>query len=624
MPSSSATVGLVAELLARPRDVARDRVLQLAEHVQRLHVPAASPAATPSSFSATTPATRGTGSGRRRDTREPLGRERVAHRSQHVAQRVRLGVGDPVRVPGRGVGGLGEQHALHEVARVHHRPALRARPDEREPAAPDRGEELRLALGLERTVEPRRPHDHGREVAAVVAALHELLGFELRAPVAPCTGANGESSSKRSSLVAFAPNGEFDETCTNRAAPTRRARSSTSCVPPTFTSKSSRTRLRGVDHRGRVEHRRAADAVEERVDHRRVAHVADDDLDPRVDDLEQRRVGRRRARGTGCGGGPAAPASARTRFWPSQPGGAGDDHGRRRHGRERRTRLAGLVPLRLAVAHGHRGYRARLAAPRRPDIRTRGPVRKIDFGAVRALVVTPTYQESENIVEFLHRARAAAPDADILVVDDNSPDGTADLVDEVGARARPHRGAAPARARSASATPCAPASRSGSTAATTSWCRSTPTSRTIPPRSPTLLAEIEHGADAAIGSRYVPGGSIPHWPWYRRAVSKWGNRYATLVLGIPIRDATSGYRAFRIDMLKAADYRAARSKGYGFQIELCYRVWQYSDRIAQVPIAFTDRVRGHSKMSLSVGAEELGLVTWWALQDRVLKGRWRR
>jgi hypothetical protein len=139
-----------------------------------------------------------------------------------------------------------------------------------------------------------------------------------------------------------------------------------------------------------------------------------------------------------------------------------------------------------------------------------------------------------------------------------------------------------------------------------------------------LLAEIERGADGAIGSRYVPGGSIPHWPWYRRTVSKWGNRYAMRVLGMPLRDMTSGYRAFRTDALKAADYAQARSKGYGFQIELSYRLWQYSDRIAQVPIAFTDRVRGHSKMSLSVGAEELGLVTWWAIHDRVLKGRWRR
>jgi len=242
---------------------------------------------------------------------------------------------------------------------------------------------------------------------------------------------------------------------------------------------------------------------------------------------------------------------------------------------------------------------------------------------MRALIVTPTYEESENIVEFLQRARDAAPDADILVVDDNSPDGTADLAYEIGAQLghievlrRPRKIGIGA------------AVRAGFDLAIDRGyeivVQIDADLSHDPAALPTLLAEIERGADAAIGSRYVPGGSIPHWPWYRRAVSKWGNRYAMLVLGMPVRDMTSGYRAFRTDALKAADYEQARSKGYGFQIELCYRLWQYSDRIAQVPIAFTDRVRGRSKMSLSVGAEELGLVTWWAIHDRVLKGRWRR
>ncbi len=237
--------------------------------------------------------------------------------------------------------------------------------------------------------------------------------------------------------------------------------------------------------------------------------------------------------------------------------------------------------------------------------------------------MTPTYQESENIVEFLHRARAAAPDADILVVDDNSPDGTAGLAEQVNAELgnievlrRPTKIGIGAAVRAGF-----------DLAVHRGYDVVVQIDADLshdPAALPKLLAEIERGADAAIGSRYVPGGSIPHWPWYRRAVSKWGNRYATLVLGIPIRDATSGYRAFRTDVLKAAGYEHVRSKGYGFQIELCYCVWQYSDRIAQVPIAFTDRVRGHSKMSLSVGVEELGLVTWWAIQDRVLKRRWRR
>jgi dolichol-phosphate mannosyltransferase len=241
---------------------------------------------------------------------------------------------------------------------------------------------------------------------------------------------------------------------------------------------------------------------------------------------------------------------------------------------------------------------------------------------VRTLVVTPTYQEAENIVEFLERARAAAPDADILVVDDNSPDGTADLADEVNARLghievlrRPRKIGIGEAVRAGF--------ELGLDRGYDVVVQIDADLSHDPAALPDLLREIENGADAAIGSRYVPGGSIPHWPWYRRAISKWGNRYATLVLGLPIRDATSGYRAFRADTLKSADFGHTRSKGYGFQIELCYRVWQHGGRIAQVPITFTDRVRGHSKMSLSVGAEELGLVTWWALQNRAFKGRWR-
>lgn len=237
--------------------------------------------------------------------------------------------------------------------------------------------------------------------------------------------------------------------------------------------------------------------------------------------------------------------------------------------------------------------------------------------------MTPTYQESENIEEFLQRTRAAAPHADILVVDDNSPDGTADLVDKIGAQLgqievlrRPRKIGIGDAVRAGFAI--------GLDRGYDVVVQIDADLSHDPAALPQLLAEIDRGADAAIGSRYVPGGSIPHWPWYRRTISKWGNRYATLVLGIPIRDATSGYRAFRSDILKTADYAGTRSKGYGFQIELCYRVWQHGGRIAQVPITFTDRVRGHSKMSLSVGAEELGLVTWWALQDRVLKARRRR
>ena len=238
-------------------------------------------------------------------------------------------------------------------------------------------------------------------------------------------------------------------------------------------------------------------------------------------------------------------------------------------------------------------------------------------------VTVPTLDEVENLDALVHRIRSAVEDAHILIVDDGSADGTADKAEALGAELggievlrRPRKIGIGDAVRAGFAV--------GLDRGYDVVVQIDADLSHDPAALPELLAEIERGADAAIGSRYVPGGSIPHWPWYRRAVSKWGNRYATLVLGLPVRDATSGYRAFRVDTLKAADYANTRSKGYGFQIELCYRIWQYGGRIAQVPIAFTDRVRGHSKMSLSVGAEELGLVTWWALQNRAFKGRWSR
>jgi glycosyltransferase involved in cell wall biosynthesis len=237
---------------------------------------------------------------------------------------------------------------------------------------------------------------------------------------------------------------------------------------------------------------------------------------------------------------------------------------------------------------------------------------------VRTLIVTPTYQEADNVAEFLRRARAAVPAADILVVDDNSPDGTADIAqgvaDELGqieVLRRPKK------------IGLGDAYRAGFTVgAERGYDVLVQIDADLshdPNALPTLLAAVDEGADAAIGSRYVPGGSIPHWPWRRRALSKWGNRYTSFVLGLPINDATSGYRAYRTAMLKQVDYGETRAKGYGFQMELAYRVKRSGGRIVEVPITFTDRVRGHSKLTLTVAAEELMLVTWWGVRDRVIR-----
>jgi dolichol-phosphate mannosyltransferase len=197
---------------------------------------------------------------------------------------------------------------------------------------------------------------------------------------------------------------------------------------------------------------------------------------------------------------------------------------------------------------------------------------------MRVLVVTPTYLEAENIEEFLERARAAVPDVDILVVDDNSPDGTADLAEKVALELgridvlrRPEKIGLGDAYRAGFAV--------GMERGYDLLVQIDADLSHDPRALPGLLRAVEDGADLAIGSRYVPGGSIPHWPWFRRSLSKWGNRYTNFVLGMPISDATSGYRVYRTDILRKIDYATTRAKGYGFQIELAYRVWRHGGRI---------------------------------------------
>ena len=234
---------------------------------------------------------------------------------------------------------------------------------------------------------------------------------------------------------------------------------------------------------------------------------------------------------------------------------------------------------------------------------------------MRTLVVMPTYDEALNIVEALTRVRAAAPDVDILVVDDNSPDGTADLARAAGEElgrvdvlVRPKKDGLGNAYRHGF--------RVGIDRGYDRLVQMDADLSHDPAALPSLLAKLDAGSAAVIGSRYVPGGSIPHWPWHRRALSKWGNRYACVVLGMSVHDATAGYRAYDAKTLEEIDVFSTRAKGYGFQIETAYRVSRAGRPLAEVPISFTDRVRGQSKMSLSVMVEELGLVTWWGIRDR--------
>jgi dolichol-phosphate mannosyltransferase len=238
---------------------------------------------------------------------------------------------------------------------------------------------------------------------------------------------------------------------------------------------------------------------------------------------------------------------------------------------------------------------------------------------VRTLVITPTYDEAENIEEWLRRTRAALPDADVLVVDDNSPDGTGAVAERVAAELgriqvlhRPMKEGLGVAYRAGLG--------AGLEQGYQLLCHLDADLSHDPAVLPVLIARLESDdADLVIGSRYVPGGSIPHWPWFRRALSRVGNFYAGVVLGTSVRDNTSGYRVYRAEILKDIDYASTRAKGYGFMIETAYRVWLRGGRIVESPIAFTDRVRGYSKMTLRVAAEELLLVTWWGVRDRTAR-----
>src|SRR6476469_8940378 len=220
---------------------------------------------------------------------------------------------------------------------------------------------------------------------------------------------------------------------------------------------------------------------------------------------------------------------------------------------------------------------------------------------MRIQVCTPTYIEAENIEEFLRRARAALPEADILVLDDNSPDGTADIAERVAAELgqievlrRPEKRGLGNAYRAGFAI--------GIARGYEVICQIDADLSHDPEVLPDLIAAVAGGADLAIGSRY-------------------GNRYTGFMLRTGVNDATAGYRAFRVQTLLDIDYAATRAKGYGFQIELAYRVSQAGGKIVEIPITFTDRVRGYSKMSMAVMVEEMALVSWWGIRDRLQRRR---
>lgn len=233
------------------------------------------------------------------------------------------------------------------------------------------------------------------------------------------------------------------------------------------------------------------------------------------------------------------------------------------------------------------------------------------------LVVVPTYNEAESIRALLDRLRRAVPHAGVLVVDDGSPDGTGAIVEELG-REDPvirvlHR-----------------PNKSGlGSAYLAGFARAVEDGYEFvveidadgshdPAELPAMLAMVEsERADLVIGSRWVPGGSVVNWPWFRRAISRTGNAYARWMLGSRIRDITAGFRVYRLAALEHWDRDSVSSQGYCFQVEMAWRLERSGALVREHPIAFVERASGRSKMGTGILLEALGRVTAWGVSSRV-------
>jgi len=235
-------------------------------------------------------------------------------------------------------------------------------------------------------------------------------------------------------------------------------------------------------------------------------------------------------------------------------------------------------------------------------------------GVGRVVVIIPTYNEAENVRLITSRVRNAVPEVDVLVADDNSPDGTGRIADELAA-ADPqihvmHR-----------------AGKEGLGAAYIAgfgWARERGYDAVVQmdadgSHAPEELSKLLHAlrdADAVIGSRYVRGGKVVNWPLHREMLSRGGNIYVRTVLGMKVKDATGGYRAYRMSVLDKEELDSIQSQGYSYQVELTWRIHRNGFAIAEVPITFAEREHGASKMSGSIVKEALWRVTVWGAKSR--------
>jgi dolichol-phosphate mannosyltransferase len=230
-------------------------------------------------------------------------------------------------------------------------------------------------------------------------------------------------------------------------------------------------------------------------------------------------------------------------------------------------------------------------------------------------VVIPTYNEADNVAIIIDRVRRAVPTVDVLIADDNSPDGTGELADRLAAEDPQvhvlHR-----------------SGKQGLGAAYVAgfgWARGNDYDAVVEmdadgshaPEELHALLDVLAEADLVIGSRWVAGGKVVDWPLHRLLISRVGNFYVRLALGMPVRDATGGYRAYRMPVLDKIEIDSVASQGYCFQVDLAWRAYRQGFRVVEVPITFVERERGASKMSSSIVREALWRVTVWGTKARL-------
>lgn len=240
---------------------------------------------------------------------------------------------------------------------------------------------------------------------------------------------------------------------------------------------------------------------------------------------------------------------------------------------------------------------------------------------MRTLVIIPTYNEAENIAWITEQVFAHRPEVDILIADDGSPDGTGEIADKlavtdtrVSVIHREDKQGLGSAYRAGFAW--------GIERGYDVLCEMDADGSHRAEDLGRLLDASDKSVDLVLGSRWVPGGGVVNWPWYRRFISRGGTFYAQVMLGIPIKDATGGFRAFRRETLERLPLDEVASQGYCFQIDMARRVLDEGMTIVEVPIRFVERVRGESKMSGDIVREALWRVTVWGL-ERFVPARWR-